>query len=283
MVLRVVLNSIFGDDYEQIAPHFRIPSDEPARNVAFASMFRPLRKMVVEIAAQRRRQQIVATDILGMLMAARDRKSGAPMSDNQLASEILTLIVAGHETTAGTLNWVWYLLSTNSEVEQKLGSELDRLPSSDFPHLSELPRFTYTCHVIEETLRLYPPGWLITRKALADDQLGDYFVPAGTEVYISPYLIQRRPALWDAPEQCNPDRFEPSQARNRHPMTMIPFLAGPRKCTGESHARAEMQIHLMMIAKRLRLKLAHKEPIELDAGVNLRSKHDFTMAPQILC
>jgi cytochrome P450 len=282
MVLEVILSSIFGDDYEQLAPHFNILSDEPARNLAFANMFRPLRKMVIELAAQRRKQNVAATDILGMLMAARDRKSGEPMPDNQLASEILTLVVAGHETTASTLNWVWYLLSLNPQAAQRLWSELNTLSQSEFPHFSELPKFTYTRQVIEETLRLYPPGWLITRKALKDDVLGDYLVPAGTEVYISPYLIQRHPDFWEDPDEFKPDRFAPGQSRNRQPMTMIPFLGGPRKCTGESHARVEMQIHLMMIAKHLCLKSVDQGPIELDAGVNLRSKHDFMMRPQII-
>ena len=103
------------------------------------------------------------------------------MPDGQLVSEIMTLIVAGHETTASTLNWAWYLLSENSAVEEKLSSELDTLAGSDFPDLNDLPKFTYTRNVIEETLRLYPAGWLMTRRALKDDQLGDYFVPAGTE------------------------------------------------------------------------------------------------------
>ena len=282
MVLEIILSSIFGDDYEQMAPHFNILSDEPVRDLAFANRFRPLRTMVVELAGRRRKENVAAADILGMLMAARDRKTGAPMSDNQLASEILTLVVAGHETTASTLNWVWYLLSINPEVEQRLWSELSTLPQSDLPHFSELSRFTYTRQVIEETLRLYPPGWLITRKALTDDELGDYLVPAGTEVYISPYLIQRHPAFWEAPNEFNPDRFEPNLSRGRHPMTMIPFLAGPRKCTGESHARVEMQIHLMMIAKHLSLESADQGPIELEAGVNLRSKHDFIMTPRII-
>jgi cytochrome P450 len=128
MVLEVILSSIFGNDYEQMAPLFNILSDEPARNFAFANMFRALRKMVVELAVQRRKENVSAIDILGMLMAARDRKSGALMPDNQLASEILTLVVAGHETTASTLNWVWHLLSINPEAEQRLGSELILCP-----------------------------------------------------------------------------------------------------------------------------------------------------------
>jgi cytochrome P450 len=282
MVLNVILGSIFGDDYEQVLPHFKILSDEPSRNLEFANAFRPLGKLVIEIATQRRNGNRAATDILGMLMAARDRETASPMSDNQLANEIMTLVVAGHETTASTIAWVWYLLSLSPEVEKKLSRELTELPGGDSPEIGDLPKFTYTRQVIEETLRLYPPGWLITRKALKEDRLGDYLVPAGTEVHISPYLIQRHPAFWDAPDQFNPDRFHAAESHKRHPMSMLPFLAGPRKCIGESHARVEMQIHLMTVAKRLRLKRTDQRPVRLDLGVNLRSKDDFIMAPEFI-
>jgi cytochrome P450 len=281
MVLKVVLISIFGEDYELVASKFNILSDESARNLQFAQTFRPLGKMVIEVANQRRKSKILAPDMLGLLMEARDRKNGRVMPDSQLVSEIMTLIVAGHETTASTLNWAWYLLSTNSDVEEKLLSELDTLLGSDFPNLSDLPKFIYTRQVIEETLRMYPPGWLMTRRALKDDQLGDYLVPAGTEVYISPYLIQRHPAFWESPNEFNPDRFEPGQSRNRHPMTMLPFSAGPRKCIGEFFARIEMQIHLIIIAKHLRLTCDSKQLVQLEPGVNLRNKHDFIMTPEI--
>jgi cytochrome P450 len=284
MVLKVTLISIFGADYEQVAPHFNILSEESARNLQFAQAFRPLGKMVLEIASQRREQKIIATDMLGMLMEARDRKSGNVMPDNQLVSEIMTLIVAGHETTAMTLNWTWYLLSQNPEAEEKLSSELNTLlgSGSDFPAPGDLSKFIYTRQVIEETLRLYPAGWLLTRKALKDDQLGDYLVPAGTEVYISPYLIQRHPDFWEEPDRFNPDRFEPGQSRDRHPMTMLPFSAGPRKCIGEFFARTEMQIHLITIARHLRLRGISGQQIELEPGVNLRNKHDFIMTPEII-
>ena len=122
----------------------------------------------------------------------------------------------------------------------------------------------------------------MTRAALKDDQLGDYHVPAGTEIYISPYLIQRHPAFWDAPDRFHPDRFGPNGLQTRHPMTMIPFSAGPRRCIGESLARIEMQIHLMTIAKHLRLRSVSEQPIQLEAGVNLRNKYDFIMTPEII-
>jgi cytochrome P450 len=237
MVLKVVLISLFGDDYEQVAPHFNILADEPARNLEFAQRFRPLGKIVSGVAGQRRKQNRTATDMLGILMAARDPK-GQPMPDSQLACEIITLIVAGHETTACTLNWAWYLLSTNAEVEDKLSRELNAVPGSGSPEIGDLAKFVYTRQVLEETLRIYPALWLMTRAALKNDQFGDYFVPAGTEIYISPYLIQRHPAFWEAPNRFNPDRFGPEESRSRHPMTMIPFGAGPRKCIGRDRLSA---------------------------------------------
>lgn len=281
MILKIVLVSIFGEDYQQIAGPFNILSDDSARDLHFAQAFRSLGKLVLQVAVQRRKENRISIDILGMLMEARDRETGQPMPERQLVSEIMTLIVAGHETTASTLNWTWYLLSRHSEAEEKLSRELSHLRGSDVPEVGDLPKFTYTRQVIEEALRLYPAGWLMTRKALKDDRLGDYFVPAGTEIYISPYLIQRHPALWDAPDRFDPDRFEPEQSRDRQALAMLPFSAGPRKCIGDFFAWVEMQIHLMTIAKQLRLRCVGGKTAELDAGVNLRSKHDFIMTPEI--
>jgi cytochrome P450 len=280
MVLEVVLISLFGSDYPQVAPHFNILSEEPARNVQFAQSFGLLGKLVIQVADQRRQENRIATDILGMLMQARDR-NGEAMSDRQLAREMMTLVVAGHETTASVLNWIWYLLSQHPAVDDKLAAELSNLPEHGFPEIDELPKFIYTRQVIEEAMRLYPPGWLMTRKAVKDDQLGDYFVPAGTEIYIAPYLIQRHPALWEDPDRFDPERFGPDQSQGRHPLAMLPFSAGPRNCIGEFFARIEMQIHLMVIARRLRLRYTETTPPELDAGVNLRSRYDFMMTPEL--
>lgn len=281
-VLQVVLRAIFGDDYAQAAAHFNILSDQPERNLQFAEAFKPLAEVVVRLAVQRRDANLVCHDILGMLMQARDREGGQAMPDRQLAREIMTLVVAGHETTASVLNWTWYLLSQHPAAEAKLGRELDALPPGEFPLVEELPRFSYTQQVIEEAMRLYPPGWLMTRKALKDDRLGEYFVPAGTEIYIASYLIQRHPDLWEAPDSFNPDRFGAEQSRHRHPLAMLPFSAGPRNCIGEFFARIEMQIHLMLIARRLRLRLRHPAtaPPEMVGGVNLLSRHDFIMVPE---
>lgn len=278
MALEVVLRFIFGDDYDQVGHHFDLLSQEPARNMEFASSFRALGKIILQVIDGRRKDPPTSTDVLGMLMQARDQQTGKSMPDSQLIDEILTLVVAGHETTASTLNLTWYLISQHPEVEKKLSNELNSLASSSA--FDDLPRFLYTRQIIEEAMRLYPAGWLVTRRALRDDRLGEYFVPAGTEIYIPPYFIQRHPDLWDEPDRFNPDRFRPENSRQRHRLATIPFSAGPRNCIGALFARIEMQIHLMTIAKRLKLRYIQSGPIELEAGVNLRSKHDFIMCPE---
>ena len=278
MALEVVLRFILGDDYELVGFHFDLLSQEQARNMEFALSFRALGKVILQVIDRRQKDPATFTDALGMLMQARDPQSGQLMQDRQLIDEILTLIVAGHETTASTLNWAWYLISQHPEVEQSLSNELATLTTSS--EFGDLPRFLYTRQIIDEAMRLYPAGWLLTRKALRDDRLGEYFVPAGTEIYVSPYFIQRHPDLWEEPDRFNPDRFRPDNSRHRHRLATIPFSAGPRNCIGEHFARIEMQIHLMTIARYLRLRYIPSKPIELEAGVNLRSKYDFIMYPE---
>jgi cytochrome P450 len=281
MILDIVLKTIFGEDYDEVEPQFRLVSEEAARNLEFAIVFTSLAKTILSLAERRRHENRMPDDFLGMLMRARDRDSGECMSDSQLTKEIMTLIVAGHETTASTLNWVWYLLSQNPAAEVKLSIELDALLKGDVPSVDGLKEFTYTRGVIEEALRLYPPGWLMTRRAVKDDQIGEYFVPAGTEIYISPYYIQRHPKLWEAPDLFDPDRFGSEESQDRPALAMIPFSVGPRNCIGEHLARMEMQIHLIMIAKHLRMRYEEKTSPALAAGVNLLSAQDFIMTPQL--
>ena len=281
MVLEVVLKAIFGADYQQVAEPFNILSDKSSRDLQFAQTFRLIRKLVGLIVVQRCNAKRSDPDILGILVEARDRKSGQGMSAPQVVNEVMTLVVAGHETTSITLNWCWYFLAKHPQVEQKMSTELDGSRGAKIPGFEDLSKFAYTRYVIEEAMRLYPPLWLMTRKAVRDDRLGGYFVPAGTEIYLPMYFIQRNPDLWDDPDRFDPDRFEATGGQMRHPLAQMPFGAGPRNCVGESLARMEMQIHLMTIAKKLRLHHVMVAMPELDAGVNLRSKHDFIMTPEV--
>ena len=204
------------------------------------------------------------------------------MSDAQLAREVLNLVVAGHETTASLLNWMWYLLATHPEAQTRLAIEFNQLPWEGNPRMDMLPKYSYTRQVIDEALRLYPPLWLMTRRALHDDRLGEYFVPAGTEMYISPYLIQRSPRLWEVPDQFDPDRLSSDNGLDRHELALCPFGAGPRKCIGDFFARVEIQMHLMMFGKELWLRSCETNTPEIATGVNLVSKHDLYMLPEII-
>ena len=281
MVLEVTLRALFGADYPLAASFFKILHDNPDRNLGFAQTFVDLRRIVAEVIERRRAYASADADIVGLLMKARDQ-TGRPMPDEQLVKEITTIIVAGHETTASTLNLLWYLVSQNQDVERLLTEEIaGLLPAESFPAMDQLPKFTYTRCVIDEALRLYPAGWLLTRRALKDDQLGDYFVPAGTEIYISPYIIQRHPQLWAAPNSFQPSRFYTTDVREKRAAGLLPFSIGPRNCIGELFARTEMQIHVIMVARRIRLRYVEEAPPEFEAGVNLRARQDFLMAPEI--
>jgi enediyne biosynthesis protein E7 len=276
-VLEVTLLAIFGDDYEKVAPYFAIIAEE-SRNLRFAQTCSALARIIVQIASERRAQGREANDILGTMMRSRDRAGGQPMPDPQLAREALTLVIAGHETTASVLNWIWYLLSRHPEVEAKLVGEVRGLLGNAEPAFEGLGSFTYTRQVIEEALRTYPPLWLMTRTATSPDMLGEYLVPAGTEIYISPYLLQRHPHLWQDPDRFDPGRFD-SEEEERPRLSMCPFGAGPRNCIGEFFARVEMQIHLLLIAGELQLRYDDAKPAEFVADVNLLSRWHFIMQP----
>lgn len=281
MVLEVTLRAVFGNDYPLVASFFHVLRENPVRNLEFAQSFSDLRKILAGIIDRRRRESRKGTDVLGILMDAHDVR-GKPMPDGQLVAEAITIIVAGHETTASTLNLIWYLISQNPEVEQRLIAEVQSLGAEGFPEIEDLPKLTYTRSVIDEALRLYPPGWLLTRRAENDDRLGDYFVPAGTEIYISPYIIQRHPELWIEPNEFRPERFYTIDAREKRSASFLPFSIGPRNCIGELFARTEIQVHLIMVAGRVRLQYRKGKLPELEAGVNLRARHDFLMLPEII-
>ncbi len=273
--LEVILRFLFGADYEEVKTPFEILTREHARNLAFARSFRALAGTVRPLLARRRREAGRHGDALEVLMTARDPR-GEAMPEPQLIDEALTLVVAGHETTASTLNWTWYLLAQHPEAEAALDAEFRVVGAA-----AENAAGGYLRQVIEEVLRLYPPGWCIYRRALAEDRLGRYLAPAGMEVYISPYFIQRHPLLWPEPARFDPGRFRPELTAQRPRLAMMPFSAGPRNCIGERLARLEMAAHLALIASQLRLGMVGTAPLELEVGVNLRNRHDFLMRPEL--
>jgi cytochrome P450 len=282
LTLNIVVRSIFGTDLDWLTARtgtlpFQMVTEESARNLQFAYKFRSLTRLVGELVAKRRAAAEDHFDFLGMLMAARDKDTGEPMPDRELLDETMTLIVAGHETTASSLNWMWYLLATHPEAAARLHAEVDALPSVDQLTFQQTEALRYTQAVIQEAMRLYPPGWVLTRRTIEADTLSGYTVPAGTNVMLSPYLIQRHPAHWEAPDEFRPERFLDPARDPRAEWVYIPFAAGPRHCVGENLAMYEMTVHLARVARHWRLEYVDEGPIGLEAAINLRSRRNLKM------
>jgi cytochrome P450 len=194
-----------------------------------------------------------------------------------LIDEAMTLIVAGHETTASGLNWTWYLLSQNPEAEAKLHAEIDAAAEKAEPSLSDMEQLEYTRNVVDEALRLYPPGWLLSRRTIGPDTLSGFEVPAGTDVLLCLYLLHRHPRYWKEPDAFRPERFDAAHEAERPRFAYMPFAAGPRHCIGETLALYEMYMHLYKVARRYRLRYVPERPLELEAQINLRTKHPLMM------
>ncbi|MCS6909070.1 MAG: cytochrome P450 [Anaerolineales bacterium] len=209
---------------------------------------------VYAILADRRRSGRQEADLLSMLLAAREEGDGRGLSDEEIRDEIITIFLAGHETTATLLSWTWYVLSRQPQILSRLEDELARVLSGRTPTFDDLPRLTYTRLVLDETLRLYPPAWMFVRTAVADDELGGYHVPAGASIFLSPYVTHRLPEFWPEPETFDPERFRPEAVEARHKLAYFPFAAGPRKCIGDQFALVEATLLLATIAQRYRLK-----------------------------
>ncbi|MEO8063332.1 MAG: cytochrome P450 [Pseudomonadota bacterium] len=282
LTLEIVLLSIFGTDLERLSKEmggnpFDIVTKEPARDLKFAYKFRQLSKLVGTLAARRRVEKTEHFDFLQMLMDARDKETGAPMSERELIDEAMTLIVAGHETTASGLNWTWYLLSQNPEAEKLLHAEIDAAAEKADPSLTEMEALPYTKNVVDEALRLYPPGWLLSRRTIAPDVLSGFAVPAGTDVLLCPYLLHRHPRYWKEPDAFRPERFDAAHEAERPRFAYMPFAAGPRHCIGETLALYEMYMHLYKVARRYRLRYVPDRELELEAQINLRTKYPLMM------
>jgi len=282
LTLEIVLGSIFGRDLAALAASaggnpFEILTREPARDLKFAYRFRQLAKLVGELARRRRAAGEQHFDFLAMLMDARDKESGDAMSERELIDEVMTLIVAGHETTASGLNWTWYLLSQHPEADAGLHAEIAATAELAAPALQDLEALPTLQNVVAEALRLYPPGWLLSRRAIGPDVLAGYELPAGADVLLSPYLLHRHPAFWKEPLAFRPERFDAAHEAERPRFAYMPFAAGPRHCIGESLALYEMYVHLYKLVRRYRLRFTPQGPLELEAQINLRTRHPLHM------
>ena len=216
-------------------------------------------------------------DLLGMLLAMRDEETGEGMTDQQARDEVVTIFFAGHETTAASMAWAFYLLSEHSEVEERVHDELQTVLKGRIPESADLPKLTYTQQVIQEVLRLYPAAYLFAREAVTDDVIDGYPIPPKTLIFITPFITHRDPTYWPDPERFNPDRFAPEQVSNRPRHIYYPFGEGPHVCIGNNFALMEMQLILAIALQRFRLKLVTNHPIAFKPEATLRPKYGMKM------
>jgi cytochrome P450 len=229
--------------------------------------------IIFRIISARRASGEDRGDLLSMLLKARDEDDSTRMTDRQLRDEAMTLFMAGHETTANTLAWVWYLLATHPEVETKLHAELDAALPDRPPTFDDLPRLPYAEHVVTEALRLYPTVWLLGREALEPCEVGGYHVPVGRTVFMSQWVIHRDPRFFDDPLTYRPERWADGLAKRIHRYAYFPFGGGPRICIGNGFAMMEAVLLLATVARRYRLALAPDAVIKPLPTMTLRPEH----------
>jgi cytochrome P450 len=216
-------------------------------------------------------------DLLARLISARDAETGGGMTPKEVRDQVVTIFMAGHETTSQALSWTFYLLSQNSTAEAKLHDELTAVLAGRTPRYDDLAKLPYTRMVIEESMRLYPPAHTFGRQPIADDEVLGHRIPAGSEVLIMPWLLHRKPSLWENPDRFDPERFAPERAAARPRFAYIPFGAGPRICIGAAFAMAEAMLILATIAQRYRLWLKPGFPVEPQGLITLRPRYGLKM------
>jgi cytochrome P450 len=209
-------------------------------------------------------------DLLARLIAARDDETGGGMTAKEVRDQVVTIFMAGHETTAQALSWTWYLLSQHPAVEAKLHDELRTV-------LEDIANLRYTRMVIEESMRLYPPAHTMARQPIAADEVLGHRIPAGAEILIVPWLLHRKPSLWENADRFDPERFAPERASSRPRFAYIPFGAGPRICIGAAFAMTEATLILATIAQRYRLHLKPDHPVEPQGLITLRPRYGLRM------
>jgi cytochrome P450 len=193
---------------------------------------------------------------------------------------VITLLLAGYDTTASAITWTWYLLSQNPSINDKLYDEVDRVLAGRLPEYEDLSDMPYSRMVFDEALRYYPPAWILGRKALEDDELGGYDIPGGTIIAISPFAVHRHKDFWEDPEKFDPERFSPERSEGRHHFAYLPFGAGPRQCIGNNFALMEAGLIIAMIAQRYRLQLVPGQTIKPEPIFILRPPRQLMMTLQ---
>lgn len=238
---------------------------------------RALHRLVMGMIAEHRKSGRDRGDLLSMLLLSEDPDGGGPMDDLQVRDEAITLLLAGHETTANALTYTWYLLSQNPEAEAELHAELKEVLGGRPPGLEDIPRLPYTEMVFSEALRLLPPAWALGYEALADTRIGDYVIPKNAIVLMSQYVMHRDPRWFPSPEKFMPERFTPEAKASRPRFAYFPFGGGPRQCIGEPFAWMEGILVLATLAQRWAPRAVPGYKLELFPSITLRPKRGMPM------
>ena len=255
-------------------------ADAPAVHVAQSGRWRSVKRgkqrldeTIYRIIAEHRAAGEDRGDLLSMLLLAQDTEDATGgMSDEQLRDEVMTLFLAGHETTALTLAWSWYLLGKHPEAEKKFHAELDEVLGGRDATMADLPRLKFTEQIAKECLRLYPPAYGLGREAIEDCEIGGYRVPKGTQVFMFQWSTQRDPRFYDRPDEFMPERWTEEFIQRLPKYAYFPFGGGPRACIGASFAMMEIILALATIGRRFRLELVKDHPVKIFPAMSLRPK-----------
>ena len=273
------VGAVMARFFQQAALSFILPDGTPLpKGPRLLRSKRRLDAKIYAIIHERRSSPAPGNDLLQILLDAQD-EAGSRMTDEQLRDEIMTLFLAGHETTANALTWTWFLLSQNPHVERALSAELDSVLVGAPPSLRDLPRLPYTEMVVKESMRLYPPAWGIGRRAIHDFELNGFRIPAGTNVFILQWLVHRDPRFFPDPLKFDPERWRDDPIRRgRLPrFAYFPFGGGPRVCIGAGFAMMEATLLLATLAQRFRLELPPNTRVTPHFSITLRPKHGLKM------
>ena len=232
---------------------------------------------VVDALIDKRREISTESDLLTMLLQARDEETGEGMTDQQVRDEVLTLLGAGQETTANALCWTFLLLSQHPDIEARLREEYQQVLGGRAAQMEDLPRLPLTRMVLEESMRLYPPAWAFARYAIAEDEIGGYTIAKGAYVLLFPATTHRHPAFWERPDVFDPERFSPERTAGRHRFAYFPFGGGPRVCIGNQFALTEAQLILATILPRYQFRFLPGVALVPEPLITLRPRGKLLM------
>jgi cytochrome P450 len=238
----------------------------------FNATLNALNAVIYRIVGEHRKSTNGVEDFVSMLLDSKDPESGAPITDRQARDEVIGFFIAGHETVSSALTWTFYLLSQNPDCWRKLKAEVDDVIGTRTPTVDDVPKLKYTEYALLEAMRLYPPIFVLMRRALDDDIVGGYHVPKGSTVVLCAYVTHRHPDFWDNPEGFDPERFTPERSAGLPRMAYFPYGGGPRKCIGNMFAALEMPLVVAMVAQRYRVNLVPGQVVFPEPAISLRPR-----------